>query len=266
MRVENAQYGFELGKKDPDAQWLVSQYGRGLTFTGLFAPAFQIERVVAYPVNFALLGVAMAGVNLDYPALEPGYKLLTVTPVPRHGKVLAKVEFEFHPTDTRKTHLRGGWVLYDPESHWVQRECHLNLERWVLPEDKTFKGTNAAIFEYGQGGQGFPIIKRVVTHYTLPDRVYNSEHIYEFHLEEAEAPESAFTLSAFGMPEPVDAPAAPGACAGIFGSWVAPSFVSFWVASCSAVLSAVSSRARHRIRCLPRSPRKAAAQKLEDLQ
>jgi hypothetical protein len=201
LRVVNPQYGFELRRSSPDAPWVVANYAPGLTFGGKLGPMNWVDEVAAYPVSFA----ATAGL-VDYPSRDQGFKLLNVTAATQDGKNLAKVEFEFHPADKLKQYLRGGWVLYDPDAHWVQRACHLRLERPQGSPDKMVKATQDLIFEYIERGGGFPILKRIVATYDTVGGKYSSEERIELSLNQVKAPKSAFTLSAFGFPEPMGAP------------------------------------------------------------
>jgi hypothetical protein len=199
-RVVNPKYGFELRRKLGDAPWTVASYAPGLKFSGVMAPQQRVDKVVAYPVNLAALGA-----RVDYPALEKGFKLLNVTAVVRDGKRLAKVAFAFDPADKLMTWLRGGWILYDPERHWVQHECQVAIERPVGSADNIVKGTITAKFEYEDRRSAFPLLKRVAVHYELPGKKFTNEETFDFRLQEADAPDSAFMLSAYGFPDPVDA-------------------------------------------------------------
>jgi hypothetical protein len=199
-RVVNPRYGFELRRNGPEAAWVVAKYAQGLTFSGILAPVNFVGMVMAYPL--------MTGgppVKVDYPSLEPGFKLLNVTPVVRKGRTLAKVEFEFQPKNKEQS-LRGGWVLYDPGWHWVQHECLLFVERTGNSGLDIIKGTNAASFEYDERKPGFPIIKRMVTRFERPAKSYTADFTLEFQLHEAESPERDFALSAFAFPDPITEP------------------------------------------------------------
>jgi hypothetical protein len=201
VRVVNPEYGFELRRNAPDAAWVVARYERGLTFKGILAPVHWVGLISTWPVHTALLEV-----RVDYPPLEPGFKLLKISSVPKGGKVLAKVEFEFRPDKKLDQRLRGGWVLYDPISHWVQRECLLVFERPVDTPENIVKGTHAATFEYDERKSGFPLLKRVITRLEMLPLNGSRDATIEFQLQEAEAPARDFTLSAFGFPDPMDTP------------------------------------------------------------
>ena len=200
-RVVNPQYGFELTRKVSEAPWVVSQYAPHLTFGGPWAPLKWVEKVAAYPVNLSALGL-----KVDYPSLDPAFKLVSVTAIPRDGRALAKVEFTFSPAKRVDVWLRGGWIIYDPDAHWVQRECSLNFQRADESAEKLVDGVYTATFEYNEGKPRFPLLKRIAARCEIPAKTFTNDETYEFRLQESEVPENAFALSAFGFPDPVGAP------------------------------------------------------------
>jgi hypothetical protein len=203
VSVENPKYGFRLRKAAEDKPWVVVQYEPGLKFVGMLAPRAWVGDELGFPVTFRGFRVASTQIKFEYPSREPGFKLLNVSAIARDGREWVKVEFVFDPGDKADlVALRGGWVVYDPTSHWVQHECALDCAVSGT-EGKDLSATCTVRFEYKDGKPGFPILKRMVMHRECKAKGYIEDSTMEWSMEETEAPESAFALSAFGLPDPM---------------------------------------------------------------
>lgn len=199
--VVNPRYGFELKRQKSTEPWAVTNFEFGLSFKGRSNDPMEWTGETASDA----VSLAALGVRVDYPTLQPEFMLRDVTPLMRGGRTLAKVEFTFEPKDRARQWLRGGWILYDPEASWVQHECRLDIERTIDAPDNYMKGTYAATFEYREGKEIIPILKRIAASFEIPGKSFTSKETLEFDLEEMDAPASAFALSAFGFPDPVEA-------------------------------------------------------------
>jgi hypothetical protein len=195
----NPRYGFELRRRPPQGQWAVAQVdvdlSDGVSFTSGSPPSEAVAHWSTCPVTFALI-LGASRVNVQ----DPGFTVKRVTPLVRDGRDWAKVEFDYRAQggDPRVPSF-GGWVLYDPQRSWVIRELDVQMQ-WTAE----LKAALAVTYEYEEARDGFPIPKRVIQKYTKlftkpPDRFENT---FAFDLKEADVPESEFTLSAFGFPEP----------------------------------------------------------------
>lgn len=197
LRVVNPRYGFELHRHKPTGPWAVTRVdldpGDGLS---LEAPGQWVEKISTFPFNFSNMVL-----QLDVIVGDPGFTLKRVSPVTRDGRELARVEFSYRPKDLVRVPLRGGWVLYDPERFWVIKEYEVQMD-WKRPQGAWAVATVTATYDYQEGDDRFPILKRIVRTEKMPSERWETQHTAEFDLTEADVPERDFTLPAFGFPEP----------------------------------------------------------------
>jgi hypothetical protein len=198
-RVANPSYRFELRRKSPEAEWSVLHLmTRPGTDPRFGPPEEDVESWSTCPVNLML---AFA----DLPSVLPtdaGYTLKGVNPVARDGRDWARVEFEYRPPQGKpRVPALAGWALYDPDRFWVIGAFDLQMS-WPASKEVPPVAT-AATIEYRDAGAGFPILQRVFRRYKNPAKSYEADTTFDFDLREADVPESDFTLSAFGFPDPV---------------------------------------------------------------
>jgi hypothetical protein len=204
LNAVNSRYGFRLRRSAPDKPWAIAgqdlnlEDGYGLA---LISPNEAVRNWVGS--HLFIDGVAHA--YLPDAIKDPDFSVRSAAPVVRDRRTLVRVEFSArpkpwttrgHPNNTDWMPLRGGWIVFDPERYWVVRECHLQLQ--FGPGAGGSAVSMDGKFEYKEGREGFPIAKRAVRRWSN-----GTQYTEEFDLVEREdVPESEFTLSAFGLPEP----------------------------------------------------------------
>lgn len=112
---------------------------------------------------------------------------------------MVRVEFDYVPQDNDPHSPRAeGWVAYDPARSWVIREYDLHT-KW-----SSFNGeaTSAGSIEYDESDPSFPIPKFIKDHYKNINVKFELQNEITFVSKESSLPESQFTLSAYGFPEP----------------------------------------------------------------
>jgi hypothetical protein len=118
-----------------------------------------------------------------------------------HGShFLVRLQYQY-PYGSSPVPVHSGWVLLDPEACWCVRayavESRFTESLVVKAEGK---------HEYEKDASGFPLLKRLTEHVTVLDgskTTADFEDNYSFSCRaESGIPESEFTLSAFGLPEP----------------------------------------------------------------
>jgi hypothetical protein len=100
--------------------------------------------------------------------------------------------------------LTGGWIIFDPNHFWIICECHLE-QQVTPPQAGSSTGVSHAKFDYKYGRNDFPLITRISNRFegTVQGTKMQVDTIYDFELvERDDVPDSEFTLSAFGFPEP----------------------------------------------------------------
>lgn len=212
LKSINSRYGFLLRRSAPDKPWVLIRHdldlqdGWGLSHA---SPTVAAQNWVG--IHFLVNGTAMT--YLPDVIKDADFSVRSAAPLVRDGRTLVRVEFDARPKQWRARGdaeatgwmpLREGWFLFDPERYWVLRECHAKQQE---PEEDGTTSTVGAKLDYKEGRNGFPILTRIVRRSdgTLQGKLMQMEHKAEFDLyEQDDVPESEFTLSAFGIPEPVE--------------------------------------------------------------
>lgn len=193
----NDRYGFEIRRPAPTAPWAVVNLdldlSDGMSFRLGSPPSEGVVYWSTCPITFNLIPPFSWGCITD-----PGFTLKHVTSIIRKDRQAVKVEFDCPSrTDKPKFPSLKGWVLYDPQRMWVIHEYNAQFE-WASLKTKA---SVVVTCDYEESAGGFPIPKRITRRLT-PVGGVDRESQYEFDLKEADVPESDFTLSAFGLPEP----------------------------------------------------------------
>lgn len=213
LYVMNSQYGFQLRRISPDGPWALAGIDLNLD------DGFDLD---PYPPDFSGMAVMVdrpltfSGIHERLPDLvkDPDFKVNNVGSLSRGGAEWVRVDFtsrpkllQPHEINNKQIRagwnpLRGGWVLLDPQRYWIIREYDVQVE-WQDGSTSTW----ATSYAYKDGRDGFPILSRVVLREKGRDvkgSPVENEHSYEYDLvEQEDLPEKEFTLSAFGLPEPV---------------------------------------------------------------
>jgi hypothetical protein len=197
VMATNGLYGFELRRLNPTTSWLVANLdvdlSDGMTYRLGSPPSEGVVYWSTCPITFELIPY-FSGVTIQ----DPEFVLKQLLPTHRKNEQLMMVEFDYRsPSDKPKIPSVKGWVLYDPQRFWVIQEYNAHVE-WTSSK---VEASTRVVYEYKEAADGFPIPKRVTRRFT-PVKGVDRESRFEFNLEEADVPESDFTLSAFGLPEP----------------------------------------------------------------
>lgn len=195
----NPRYAFALRRRPPAKDWAISMITANFSTARFAAPRPPNEMVEIWstiPTHLSTVNGSSRVIST-----EPGFVLKRVTSEVREGMELARVEFE-HPSQGgyRDPSIKGS-VFYDPNRYWINIAYDLQIMHEEVPG---FKGTKTAMYEYQETGDGFPIPRRIIVrgNFSRPGKSSNLETIYELDFRETDVPESAFTLPAFGFPEP----------------------------------------------------------------
>lgn len=195
LKVINRHYAFTLQRRRKTSAWFVSGFGKGLWTSGTLGdPKYVATIVRRLPFTFGAIVFTE-----PFTLLDEGFSIKKVAGVKQDGQDLVKIEFRYQPPKSAdRRPLRGGWVLLDPSRFWTIRQFDVETQ-WG---EKS--GRHLATFTY-RVSNGFPMIEKIVNQPTIGE-VSAVEFVYDFDLHEGDPPDSDFTLSAFGFPEPKGAP------------------------------------------------------------
>lgn len=198
---QNPQYWFHL-KTGKDGAWILLELYRGDQLSGEKA-LFGIERIIKRdgceigdrPIRLSpdahLLGEILRSEKNRITSVnrkEPG------------GRELIEVQFEANPNPDDGRKLEGGSLLLDPARAW------LPLSQTARVRTGVASGTHSNEFEYSPGSQD--LLRVVEQAEYIPFKggetwrckwIWNYDVHVPAHLPDAQE----FTLSAFGLPEPM---------------------------------------------------------------
>ena len=231
----NSKYAFKLARGNAEAPWIVTRLEMGLD--GPIASRFAQDPGYRSASPFLHIGHPFFLPELikDENFLLNGVRLFA-----SQGEQLVRLDFDYHPTTIENNPERGGWALLDPGRYWIVREFELQAEWPDQYKDgkPTFisKGTIWKKFEFEVNEAGFPVPTRIVRRQRglgpigPADLQSTTEHKWR---QRASVPETEFTLTAFGLPEPKSN---------------RHSILYLWLAGSGALCAAVATWLRARLR------------------
>jgi hypothetical protein len=147
------------------------------------------------------LGIDPTGKQFEEVVRVPQGRVTALTPKQQAGTELVEVRFEVTPDNEAPMTLLGGTLLLDPERDW------LPIVKTTMTRNKVGTGTQTTEYEFQSGAHPHP--RRAVERqeYNLfntaePWRgTWTTE--YDLRVPERLPATTEFTLSAFGLPEPI---------------------------------------------------------------
>lgn len=140
---------------------------------------------------------------------QPSFSISSISMVPYDGEEWMRVQFRYLENQKSQKIQREGSIYLDPHRHWCLRQ--------IMENENIFRGDNlyrtmvwTTEYEIIDHPSGFPIIKTEIKTYDGTYQMNNRKSKgfvrSEFKLEvDNRVPTSEFTLSAFGLPEPMGA-------------------------------------------------------------
>lgn len=196
VQGRNKQYTFRLMRDNETRPWVIQE-------------VVKLENDSPDPwedrksLTLSLILFSPRGLLLPQLHESPGFKVADVVREPDSAEELARLTFSYSPANSEDTNqLRGGWLVLDPLHDWVIRKGELDLDPKGL--GKTYK--YSLRYEYKDGPEHHPILTSSVVNGVIRDgqTLIAGEHVEgTAELEQRKViPDSEFTLSAFGLPEP----------------------------------------------------------------
>ncbi len=193
LKVVNPKYAFALRRPSADRPWAMTGVGKSFYKpSSIDDPDYWALVLNRLPYTFGAVGG-----TLQVTLADPGFSIRKAAPLPGGEQRLVKVDFDYSPPkDPARMPLRSGSVVLDPEHYWVIRR--FDVQTLWGKEVRTEAGT----FDYHDAGDGFPILKKILSREQIPSRNAHVEYTWEFDLQERDVAEDEFRLSAFGFREP----------------------------------------------------------------
>ena len=198
--ISNSKYTAEVRRKDADMKNVLLADWR-------MDPSFVTSRARQPLRSWAMLVLCPHFTHLDIalPDLvsSPDFHVKRVGPEARGGTDCVRLDYQFTERMDRRrdSHQHEGTVWLDPSAGWCVRESENSR---TTPDGETRRlVTNY----FAQSVKGFPIVqtrKEVTTGTSKKVGRGSSTKDYEYRVEFQEGvPDALFTLSSFGLPEPV---------------------------------------------------------------
>lgn len=196
---ENSEYHFHLLRHGDGKPWVIRDVKKR---------SAEADEYWAYRVEFCKeLAVAQAAPPLPNVFHSRGFRCVRADPEPG-GRGYVRVTFTNVPetTPVSNDRVKGGWVVLDPARYWVIVESEVELD---LGEKSKVEGFDkyAVVNEYHkESSGGHPILAKSL----MTGKFWKKGKLWqeaEYHStfesrERPSIPESEFTLSAYGLPEP----------------------------------------------------------------
>lgn len=223
----NARYAFQADRRTRESEWLLKSYVLGSTDG---SDVTQDNKPLR-DLIFESVGPQFMVMNISLPSLiqDAKFSIAAMTDESRNGTPFVRLEFDFdNPIDAKSfaTPLQGGSLLLDPRNDWHIHEADLRL--------KGSNGESAMLhcqfsFKAVSGPHLLP------THSTRSRKVSGKETFelsVEYDLRETNdsIQDSEFTLSAYGLPEPV----------GVTWAKPTPRFIWFLIAGGASAIIALA--------------------------
>ncbi len=189
LHAFNPLYGFALTRRTGDAPWVLGDLQMGV-FKSPFTDDWRVLRSC----------IVASGVELSELVNLPIFRVLRAGAVQQDGRELCRIDFETQGQPPGGNDPRGTLWL-DPQRCWTLRHCTLHRHHPGSVESTVDREVRATSAKYP-----IPVRCEEKTHILYPQSGNkDGEWVDEFNLREVSPlpGDEEFTLSAFGLPEPM---------------------------------------------------------------
>lgn len=209
--VKNDNYAFSLEKKKTENKWRLRNLITILTSEE--AVSF-LKSNLNYSKKLEMDGVKYFGpfelfkTSVISLTGQPGFKVTKVTDINRNGRSFVQIDFVCSKDEKtfRKSawYYERGWFILDPNRFWALCEFEAQFD-WP---GGYVKSIGHGVQELKENKNGVPSLKSAVIHLknTQDGKPADLDVETECTVEEREPSWEEFTLSAFGLPEPMGMP------------------------------------------------------------
>jgi hypothetical protein len=214
VQGRNAKYSFSLMRDRDRRQWAIQEVTLGVN-----ADAVQrtLDQAVQGPRNIALGLSDLPGPLFPELVDSPKFHLHDVRKVAVNERTLTEVHYEYRIAEPgkndRNTVSRKGWIRLDPARYWLLDSAEFSWLRY--PSDEIGSGRIPAV-EFGEVSGQLPYVRKKIVELNIRELGIGAKTLGitqpEGELRQVSESELSFvpdqraydfTLSAFGLPEPV---------------------------------------------------------------
>jgi hypothetical protein len=197
----NPRYAFALKRKTPSSPWIVTE----LVDLRTNSLPSSIQKTFERIDNEILELVRLDKDPLAELARKPEFQVVRCKKVLQAGEEFVQVDFEYPPTvEERDSGVHRGTLVLDPQRFWCLRSYEVRYPR----SDGSPGTVKYRVLELGGREEGLPVPKRALEQreFLSKDGTRGKTEIWvECNLDVPRTlpPDEEFTLSAFGLPEPL---------------------------------------------------------------
>jgi hypothetical protein len=200
----NPKYAFHLSRRSPDSPWLLEEIIEGNS-TPNYGLIRRIIDDVTTTINYGVSFPYAARLPLWEVISQPEFQIKGCRMVRHEERELVEVTFLYDYRQGNSVTKLSGRLLLDPSQYWCWHFCEMQME------GKIAKGSLKLWGVQSDQVQGFPPLKRIWEEENEAvsihdDKVRNHRRMrMEVTLNrlKRQLGDEEFTLSAFGLPEPV---------------------------------------------------------------
>lgn len=208
VRAANSKYAFKIRRPVGSPDWVIEQLDIGGDGSQITPGAPLTLRETARATVCQHFRIWDNQFTLERLFERPNFRTTRVSRVHVGESDLIRIDFECpYPIEKRKEPgfhpVQSGHLILDPQHYWCINECGYRSNDSVTVRDVQIK------FEYAEGLERFPILRRIVTKQNGFDQTgkalftTETEATYDLHEVKNEFDDIEFTLSHYGLPEPV---------------------------------------------------------------
>ncbi|MEJ5276058.1 MAG: hypothetical protein WHU94_09120 [Thermogemmata sp.] len=205
----NDKYAFELNRKGPSNPWLLVRINGNPKDS--FIHSYASMALHNHNDYWSTSPFVLYKISLEQLVKQPGFEVVHAEQIDKGQQQLVRVEFR----SPKKVAVLGsssidycyenGWIIFDPERYWIPLEYKASVT-WLGAQE--IKTEEHGAMEYTKISHELPVLKqmdgRIKGKSTkgIPvelDFVFRTEYLIREYVPSVEE----FTLSAFGLPEPV---------------------------------------------------------------
>jgi hypothetical protein len=204
VHVINSQYAFQLGRRKPQASWFVAE----IIVNGDKSKIIErIDRSIA--ISSGRL-VSLFYTDLRTLIKQATFRIMDIKPISYNGRECVELHFD----NTHEVGIKGklfvpeqrGKLILDPNRFWTLCSAEI-VSIYLSDQDKYKEYPENISIVTRDSKSGFPIIIKYTYKILEPtvDKILESTIENEYELDEVKRlpRDEEFTLSAFGLPEPV---------------------------------------------------------------
>jgi hypothetical protein len=200
----NPRYAFHLSRRSPDSPWLLEEIIEGNN-TSSYGMIKRIIDDVTITINYGVYFPYAGYLPLWEVISQPEFQIKGCRTVRHEERELVEVTFLYDYRQGNSVTKLSGRLLLDPSLYWCWHFCEMQMEGKIAKGISKFWGVQS------DQVQGFPPLKRIWERdsevvFLHDDKIRNHlKRRMEVTLSHSERQlgDEEFTLSAFGLPEPV---------------------------------------------------------------